>query len=65
MSGSEHLAIVPIVLPLAFGAMLLLLDERRHATKALVSLISFSLLPRGQARPGREPWASMPNTGEW
>jgi multicomponent K+:H+ antiporter subunit D len=43
MSASEHLVIVPIVLPLAFGAMLLLLDERRHATKALVSLVSFSL----------------------
>ncbi len=27
--------------------------------------ISGELLQRGQARPGREPWASMPNTGEW
>ena len=28
-------------------------------------LISVELLQRGQALPGREPWASMPNTGEW
>ncbi len=27
--------------------------------------ISVELLQRGQALPGREPWASMPNTGEW
>ena len=28
-------------------------------------LISVELLQRGGALPGREPWASMPNTGEW
>jgi len=28
-------------------------------------LISVELLQRGQALPGREPWASMPNTSEW
>ncbi|HKE16988.1 MAG TPA: VOC family protein [Kofleriaceae bacterium] len=28
-------------------------------------LISVELLQRGQALPAREPWASMPSTGEW
>jgi lactoylglutathione lyase len=28
-------------------------------------LISVELLQRGAALPAREPWASMPNTGEW
>ena len=27
--------------------------------------ISIELLQRGEALPVREPWASMPNTGEW
>jgi lactoylglutathione lyase len=27
--------------------------------------ISVELLQRGEARPPQEPWASMPNTGEW
>jgi lactoylglutathione lyase len=27
--------------------------------------ISIELLQRGQALPPREPWASMPNRGEW
>ena len=34
----EHLVVAPIVLPLAAGAALLLIDERRHRAKALVSL---------------------------
>jgi len=28
-------------------------------------LISVELLQRGDALPPREPWASMPNTGDW
>lgn len=28
-------------------------------------LISIELLQRGDALPPREPWASMPNTGQW
>lgn len=28
-------------------------------------LVSVELLQRGPALPPREPWASMPNTGEW
>ncbi len=27
--------------------------------------ISIELLQRGEALPQREPWASMPNTGQW
>jgi lactoylglutathione lyase len=27
--------------------------------------ISIELLQKGEALPAREPWASMPNTGEW
>ncbi len=27
--------------------------------------ISIELLQKGEALPGREPWASMPNTGVW
>lgn len=27
--------------------------------------ISFELLQKGDALPSAEPWASMPNTGEW
>jgi lactoylglutathione lyase len=27
--------------------------------------ISIELLQRGDALPPQEPWASMPNTGEW
>jgi lactoylglutathione lyase len=27
--------------------------------------ISIELLQRGEARPLREPWASMPSTGSW
>ena len=34
----EHLLVAPIVLPLAVGAALLLVDERRHRAKAIVSL---------------------------
>jgi len=40
MTWTDHLAIVPIVLPLLAGAAMLLLDERRNALKGLVSLIA-------------------------
>jgi multicomponent K+:H+ antiporter subunit D len=41
---SEHLAIVPVVLPLVTGAAMLLMDERRHALKGFASLLSLSVL---------------------
>jgi multicomponent K+:H+ antiporter subunit D len=40
----SHLAVVPIVLPLVTGALLLLLNERRHGAKAAVSVASTLLL---------------------
>ena len=40
MSWSAHLPIVPIVLPLAAGALMLLLDERRERLKAAISLVA-------------------------
>ena len=40
----NHLVIVPVVLPLAAGGFMLLLDERRHALKAAISLSSLGLL---------------------
>ncbi|MCC6534134.1 MAG: monovalent cation/H+ antiporter subunit D [Burkholderiales bacterium] len=43
-SWADHLAIVPVVLPLATGALLLLVDEQRHALKGLISLTSSTLL---------------------
>ena len=38
MSVSEHLVVVPIVLPLAAGAAMLLVDERRILIKATISV---------------------------
>ena len=40
METAGHLMIMPIVLPLAAGAFLLLLDERRHVIKAAISIVS-------------------------
>jgi multicomponent K+:H+ antiporter subunit D len=44
MRLADHLVIVPVLLPLVTGAFLLLLDERRRALKATVSLVSTVLL---------------------
>lgn len=41
---SAHLPIVPVVLPLAAGALMLLLDERRERLKAAISLVALGLL---------------------
>jgi multicomponent K+:H+ antiporter subunit D len=40
MGFADHLIIVPVILPLATGAFLLLFDERRRLLKATVSLIA-------------------------
>ena len=40
MRLADHLVILPIVLPLVTGALLLLLDERRHVLKAMVNVVS-------------------------
>jgi multicomponent K+:H+ antiporter subunit D len=44
MSWTSHLVIAPVLLPLAAGALMLLLDERRHRLKAAVSLLSVLFL---------------------
>jgi multicomponent K+:H+ antiporter subunit D len=38
MTPADHLAIVPIVLPLAAGAAMLMIDEGRHTLKATISV---------------------------
>jgi multicomponent K+:H+ antiporter subunit D len=40
MPLSSHLMILPVLLPLAVGAVLLLLDERRHILKAAINFVS-------------------------
>ncbi|CAH2400795.1 monovalent cation/H+ antiporter subunit D [Mesorhizobium ventifaucium] len=44
MDWTQHLLVVPILLPLVTGAALLLVDETRHTLKATVSLASMLLL---------------------
>jgi multicomponent K+:H+ antiporter subunit D len=45
MDWGRHLIVAPVLLPLIAGAALLLVDERRHTLKALVSVAStFGLL---------------------
>ena len=40
----RHLIVVPVVLPLACGAIMLLIDERRHALKSAMGLASIALI---------------------
>jgi multicomponent K+:H+ antiporter subunit D len=40
----NHLIVIPVVLPLAMGALMLLLNERRHTLKAALSFVSVLLL---------------------
>ena len=44
MDWTRHLLVVPILLPLVTGASLLLIDELRHTTKALINIASTLLL---------------------
>ena len=44
MEWGRHLLVVPVLLPLIAGAALLLVDERRHTLKALVSVASALVL---------------------
>jgi multicomponent K+:H+ antiporter subunit D len=44
MSWTEHLIMVPVVLPLFTGALMLLFDERRRALKAAMSVVALLLL---------------------
>jgi len=40
----EHLVVVPVVLPLATGALVLLFDEKRHALKSAISVAATLLV---------------------
>ena len=40
MTWNDHLVVLPIVLPLAMGAVMVVLDERRHRLKAGLNLLS-------------------------
>jgi multicomponent K+:H+ antiporter subunit D len=44
MNFDDHLVVLPIVLPLAAGAAMLLLDERRHLLKAVMAVASVLVL---------------------
>jgi multicomponent K+:H+ antiporter subunit D len=45
MTGlAAHLVITPVLLPLAVGALLLLVDERRHSAKAALSMAAVLVL---------------------
>jgi multicomponent K+:H+ antiporter subunit D len=44
LNATDHLVVVPVVLPLAAGALMLMLDERRHALKGAISLVSLVVL---------------------
>src|SRR5688500_228070 len=44
MTWSEHLPVMPVVLPLAAGALMLMLDERRSTLKAAISIASLLML---------------------
>jgi multicomponent K+:H+ antiporter subunit D len=74
MDWERHLLIVPILLPLVTGAALLLIDETRHALKALVSIAStvaltaaaVALLQVADAAPeGAGAMASAYALGNW
>ena len=65
---SQHLVIAPVVLPLAAGALMLLLDERRHRIKAAISLAaSLALLVTAVALALRagEPVTHVYPLGDW
>src|SRR5688572_1861441 len=42
-SWIDHLVIMPVLVPLVAGALMLLLDERRHGLKAAIGLASLAL----------------------
>ncbi|KQU65858.1 cation:proton antiporter [Aminobacter sp. DSM 101952] len=44
MGFSQHLLILPILLPMAAGAILLLIEERRHGVKAGINIVATALL---------------------
>lgn len=64
----DHLVIVPVVLPLATGALLLLLEERRYALKGALSLVSLLALIAAAVELLRRadlPAIQVYRVGEW
>ncbi len=69
----DHLIILPILLPLATGALLLMFDDRQRAAKAFISLTSTLLLlmvavllvMRANAEPGASTIAGSYVLGDW
>jgi multicomponent K+:H+ antiporter subunit D len=67
-AAASHLIVLPVVLPLAAGALMLLLDERRHALKAAVSIgAALAALAAAAALVARaaEPVAHVYPLGSW
>jgi len=68
MSWSEHLPVVPVVLPLAAGALMLVLDERRSTLKAAISIASLLVLLAAALallRLADSPLAPVYALGDW
>jgi multicomponent K+:H+ antiporter subunit D len=64
----SHLAVVPIVLPLATGALLLLLNERRHGVKAVLAVASTLVLLAAEIallRLADSPVTQVYALGDW
>jgi multicomponent K+:H+ antiporter subunit D len=68
MSASDHLIALPVALPLAAAALMLLFDERRHALKATISLaVSAALVAVALALVARAgaPVTHIYALGDW
>jgi multicomponent K+:H+ antiporter subunit D len=68
MSVSAHLVALPVVLPLAAAAAILLLNERRHSLKAAISLaVSVALVAAALALVARAdtPVTLVYRLGDW
>jgi multicomponent K+:H+ antiporter subunit D len=64
----EHLAIVPILLPLAAGAWMLLLDEGRHSLKAgigIASMLALIAVAIALLRGADAPHTIVYAVGDW
>jgi len=65
---SDHLVVLPVVLPLAAGALMLFLDERRHALKGAISVGSTLLLMAAAVElllRAQAPVAHVYSLGDW
>ena len=66
MTGwADHVVAAPILLPLAAGALMLLIDERRHAAKAVIGLASIAGIAIAAALLLIDPAARIYALGSW